>query len=98
VEKFKSSGFGYFDIILMDMQMPVMDGCSATREIRRIERDAAKENSQVRNLPIVAMTANVMQDDIRKALDAGMNAHLGKPIELAETLKTIRTQLSRSSL
>ena len=97
VDKFKSAASGYFDIILMDMQMPVMDGCSATREIRRFEREMAAVKSGVREVPIVAMTANVMQEDIQKVMDAGMNAHLGKPIELEETLKTIREQLSRSS-
>ena len=91
VDKFSSSPDGYFDIILMDMQMPVMDGCSATREIRRLENERA-----VKGIPIVAMTANVMQADIKKTLDAGMNAHLGKPIELELTLKTIQEQLSES--
>jgi CheY-like chemotaxis protein/nitrogen-specific signal transduction histidine kinase len=86
VEKFKSSGEGYFDLILMDMQMPVMDGCTATREIRQLARkDAA--------LPIIAMTANVMQDDVRRAMDAGMTAHLGKPIEIEVMLKTMQAQL-----
>ena len=91
VDKFLSSPDGYFDIILMDMQMPVMDGCSATREIRRLENERA-----VKGIPIVAMTANVMQEDIKKALDAGMDAHLGKPIELELTLKTIQEQLTKS--
>jgi len=90
VDKFKSSGIGYFDFILMDMQMPVMDGCSATVEIRNMEKEMASEE-----VPIIAMTANVMQDDIDKVKRAGMNAHLGKPIELETTLRTIREQLLR---
>ncbi|MCL2070193.1 MAG: ATP-binding protein [Treponema sp.] len=87
VEKFQSSPDGCFDIILMDMQMPVMDGCSATREIRCIEKErSAKE------VPIIAMTANVMREDIQRAMESGMNAHIGKPIILEAALKTIKEQ------
>jgi CheY-like chemotaxis protein len=93
VDKFKSSGTGYYDIILMDMQMPVMDGCSAAREIRRLENE-----SKAPGIIIIAMTANVMHEDIQKAIESGMNAHLGKPIELDVTLKTIGKQLAASSL
>ena len=89
VEKYKSSGQAYFDVILMDMQMPVMDGCTATREIRQIEKEWA-----VKEVPVIAMTANVLQEDIQRAMDSGMNAHLGKPIELEITLKTIQKQLA----
>jgi two-component system, sensor histidine kinase and response regulator len=64
---------GAYDAVLMDMQMPVMDGMTATREIRKDER--------FRDLPIIAMTANVMEADIQKCLDAGMNDHIGKPID-----------------
>ena len=98
VEKFKSKEAGYFDLILMDMQMPVMDGCTATREIRRIEKERAAEGQKSgREIPIIAMTANVMHEDILKALDSGMNGHLGKPIELETTLKTIQEQLSKAN-
>jgi signal transduction histidine kinase/CheY-like chemotaxis protein len=89
VEKFKSAGKGYYDIILMDMQMPVMDGCTATREIRRMEKNSGGGTS------IIAMTANVMHEDIQKAIESGMNAHLAKPIELEVTLRTIGEQLSK---
>ena len=66
---------GYYDFVLMDMQMPELDGCGATRAIRQLDRpDAAA-------LPIVAMTANVTQDDIAMCLRAGMNGHIGKPID-----------------
>jgi signal transduction histidine kinase/CheY-like chemotaxis protein len=92
VDKFKSFGEDYFDIILMDMQMPVMDGCSATEEIRRIEKEW---ESAGQGVPIVAMTANVMQEDIQKAMNSGMNAHLGKPVELEITLRTIHEQFTK---
>jgi CheY-like chemotaxis protein len=65
-----------FDIVLMDMQMPVMDGLEATRRIRAQERFA--------KLPVVAMTANAMEEDRRRCLEVGMNDHLGKPIEPTE--------------
>ncbi|MDR2303358.1 MAG: response regulator [Treponema sp.] len=76
VDKFTASPEGWYDIILMDMQMPVLDGCSATREIR----SAGRRDSV---LPIIAMTANVMEDDVNRAKDSGMNAHLAKPIEIS---------------
>ncbi|MCF8211962.1 MAG: PAS domain S-box protein [Rhodoferax sp.] len=62
-----------YDLVLMDMQMPVMDGVQATQEIRKM--------SKLAKLPIIAMTANVMEGDVRRCLDAGMNAHLAKPID-----------------
>jgi len=94
IDLFRKKGAAYYDIILMDMQMPVMDGCSATIEIRRLEKETIKDG--VYPVPIVAMTANVMYEDVKKAMDSGMNAHLGKPIELGITLKTIQEQLSKA--
>ncbi|MDR0655550.1 MAG: response regulator [Treponema sp.] len=76
VDKFTASPEGWYDIILMDMQMPVLDGCSAAREIR----SAGRRDSV---LPIIAMTANVMEDDVKRAKDSGMNAHLAKPVEIS---------------
>ena len=88
-EKFKNSPEGHFDIILMDMQMPVMDGCSATIEIRRLDRpDAA-------SMPIIAMTANVMEEDVKRVMDSGMNAHVSKPIEMDSVLNVMREFLSK---
>jgi len=86
-EKFTASEEGHFDIILMDMQMPVMDGCLATQKIRRLKRRDA------RGIPIVAMTANVMQEDIQRAMEAGMTAHIGKPIEMDVVFRVLSEQL-----
>jgi len=63
-----------YNLILMDIQMPEMDGYTATREIRALDLTNAK------NIPIIAMTANVFREDIEKCLSAGMNSHIGKPI------------------
>ena len=83
VAMFEKSPIGHYDFILMDMQMPVMDGCEATEAIRALPRpDAAK-------VRIIAMTANVMQEDVDKALAAGMNAHTGKPIDMAELFEKL---------
>jgi signal transduction histidine kinase/CheY-like chemotaxis protein/HAMP domain-containing protein len=159
LEMFRGSGDGWYDVILMDMQMPVMDGCTATREIRSLEKgrrekaavspqdapdptpefpqetpqvfpqeasaspqvspedvsdptlEFPRDPSQVspqeasastlefpqetpqvfpQGIPIIAMTANVLQEDISRALDAGMNAHLGKPVDLRAMLELLR--------
>ena len=63
--------------------MPVMDGLSATRNIRALERQDAK------TIPILAMTANVFQEDVEKCMEAGMNAHLSKPLDLEKMIQTI---------
>jgi signal transduction histidine kinase len=83
VEKFQNSPHGYYDIILMDMQMPVLDGCEATTQIRALERPDAS------TVKILAMTANVMKDDIEKALQSGMDGHTGKPIDLNALMATM---------
>lgn len=75
VEMFVSKPEGYFDAVLMDVRMPIKDGLTATREIRALEREDAKQ------IPIIAMTANVFDDDVERSMEAGMNAHLSKPIE-----------------
>ncbi len=71
---FEASEVGYFDAILMDIRMPVLDGLATTRTIRALERPDAK------TIPIIAMTANAFDEDVRQSIEAGMNAHLVKPI------------------
>jgi CheY-like chemotaxis protein len=75
VEKFENSAPEEFDVILMDVMMPVMNGYDATRAIRKCGHPAAK------TIPIIAMTANAYREDVEKAMDAGMNAHIAKPID-----------------
>ncbi|MGN0427435.1 MAG: ATP-binding protein [Agathobacter sp.] len=72
----------YYDIILMDIQMPNMNGYDATKKIRRLDGKKSK-------LPIIAMTANAFEEDKKNALDAGMDAHIGKPIEIPKLMETL---------
>ncbi|MDE6607139.1 MAG: response regulator, partial [Lachnospiraceae bacterium] len=87
VEIFKSSPEGYFNLILMDIQMPVMNGYEATKEIRKMPRQDAKD------IWIVAMTANAFVEDIRMSKDAGMNEHLSKPVDVERLQEILRTRL-----
>lgn len=80
----------HYDLVLMDIQMPVMDGLTATREIRKDER--------FRQLPILAMTANVMQQDKEKSLAAGMNGHLAKPIDPDELFSALLKWIKKDSI
>jgi len=80
VEKFSTSEDGTYDVILMDLMMPVMDGYKATVAIRSLERSDAKK------IPIVAVTANAFTEDIKKCLDTGMNGHIAKPIRTDELI------------
>lgn len=89
IEKFIKSEVGYFDLILMDIRMPVVDGIQATIEIRKANREDAK------NIPIIAMTANTFDIDVKKYLNAGLNAHLGKPIEPSELYKIISDYIKK---
>lgn len=82
VERLQDSKQGEFDLGLMDIQMPKMDGYAATRQIRTLPSDAA-------NVPIVAMTANAFEEDKQKAIRAGMNAHIAKPIEAGRLMETL---------
>ncbi|MDR2162328.1 MAG: response regulator [Clostridiales Family XIII bacterium] len=83
VEKFANDANGY-NLILMDMQMPEMDGCEATRRIRDIDLQWAKD------IPIVAMTANVFREDVEKCIASGMNDHIGKPIDIDEVIVKLK--------
>ena len=83
-----------YNMIFMDLQMPEMDGYEATRRIRKFETDrTALLSERPRNIPIIAMTANVFNEDIEKCKEAGMNAHLGKPLDFNEVLKVLRKYL-----
>lgn len=82
VEKFKNSRPGYYDVILMDIRMPLMNGYDAAREIRIQKR---KDNF----IPIIAMTADAFFEDIKKCIDCGMNAHMSKPLNINELLQII---------
>ena len=88
VETFSASESGTFDAILMDVQMPVMNGYEATRKIRALNRTDAV------SVPIIAMTANAFAEDVKDALDAGMNDHIAKPIDLAVIKKIISKYVS----
>lgn len=83
VDLFKRKIPGTFDAILMDIMMPVMDGMTATRAIRSLARADAK------TIPIIAMTANAFDEDAKKCMDAGMNAHLTKPIEIDHVIEVL---------
>ena len=86
VELFSSHEPGYYDAILMDMRMPEMDGLMATRTIRAMDRADAKE------IPIIALTANAFDEDVQRSMQAGLNAHLSKPVQpdvLYETLESL---------
>ena len=86
LDMFEASAPGTYDMIFMDVQMPVMNGYDATRAIRGSKHKDAK------SIPIIAMTANAFDDDVKAALDAGMNAHLAKPIDMTK-LKQIISKL-----
>jgi CheY-like chemotaxis protein len=113
VNKFQASP-GKYDAILMDIHMPEMDGCEATRRIRRFEKERASDTAGIEGVedivsaedsagnrlpkpgvPIIAMTANVFREDIEKCLAAGMNDHLGKPIEIEEVLRKLGIYLKK---
>ena len=89
VNMFSAAAPGYYSLIFMDIQMPVMDGYQAAREIRGLPR------SDAASIPIVAMTANAYKEDVERALSAGMNDHLAKPIDIAALRGLLRNMLSK---
>jgi signal transduction histidine kinase/DNA-binding response OmpR family regulator len=84
-----------YDMIFMDVQMPEMDGYEATHRIRALEEEDEKKGKPHRHIPIVAMTANVFREDIQKCIDAGMDSHLGKPLDFDEVLDKLRCYLPK---
>ena len=89
MELFAQNAINYYDLILMDIQMPGMDGFEATEKIRAMKRpDAA-------TVPIFAMTANAFAEDEEKSRQAGMNAHLSKPLEISAVLEAMNEILNR---
>ncbi|MCL1911263.1 MAG: transporter substrate-binding domain-containing protein [Leptospirales bacterium] len=88
VDAFNNSPDKYFDVIFMDVQMPVMGGYEATKKIRLLDRPDSKV------IPIIAMTANAYKEDIEEALSSGMNSHIAKPVEVDNIMKTLTKFLS----
>ena len=91
VQHFEASEPGTYDVILMDVMMPVMDGLTATRTIRNLERQDAK------TIPIIAMTANAPREDAEKCMEAGMNAHLAKPLDAEKMIVALKKCMADNS-
>ncbi len=87
VERMKSAGHGEYDLILMDIQMPVMNGYEATGQIRAFDDPA------IASIPIIAMTANAFDEDRKDAMEAGMNGHIAKPVDIPKLLEVLRKVL-----
>lgn len=83
LDKFSNSKIGFYDAILMDVRMPILNGLEATKAIRSLDREDSK------SIPIIALTANAFDDDVKISMQAGMNAHLSKPIEIDQLYKTL---------
>jgi CheY-like chemotaxis protein len=85
IEKLLENGAGYYSLVFMDIQMPVMDGYDAAKRIRHLD------DPQIASIPIVAMTANAYEDDKKMAFAAGMNGHIGKPIDISQLIEILLT-------
>ena len=86
MEKFEQSEEGFYDVILMDIRMPVMNGYDACVAIRKLNRSDA-------GLPIIAMTADAFSDDVQRCKDCGMNEHISKPIDTARLMRILQDYL-----
>jgi osomolarity two-component system sensor histidine kinase NIK1 len=95
VEKFKSKRY---DLILMDVQMPIMDGYEATKIIRRMEKEKNKKEGKDFHTPIIAMTASAMKEDVEKSYRSGMDAHLAKPFNSEKFLTVIHEMAKKRPL
>ena len=84
LQKFQASEEGYYEAILMDVRMPIMNGYESTRAIRALERPDAQ------TIPIIAMTADAFSEDIQRCLESGMNAHTAKPVNLDEVISLLK--------
>ena len=89
VREFQNTPVGTYDVILMDVMMPVMNGIEATQKIRALAREDAK------TIPIIAMTANAFVEDVQAVKNAGMNDHLAKPLEMNKVIHTIGKYLNK---
>ena len=87
MDMFEQSPLHYYDVILMDLRMPVMTGYEAARAIRDLDRADAD------TIPIIAMSADAYRDDVQKCLDCGMNAHVPKPIDMQEVIRLLEKYL-----
>ena len=83
VERIRAAEPGTYDVILMDIMMPVMDGLEAARAIRSMDRE------DCHTVPIIAMSANAFDDDLKKSVECGMNGHLSKPVEVEKLYQTL---------
>ena len=88
VDMLKASEPGYYQLVLMDVQMPVMNGYDAVKAIRRLE------NRELASIPVLAMTANAFEEDRQQALRCGMNGHIAKPIDIDKLFETLSEVLN----
>ncbi|MDR1654412.1 MAG: transporter substrate-binding domain-containing protein [Treponema sp.] len=88
IKKIAASPPDYYNLVFMDIQMPNMDGYEATRRIRKLERE------DVKRIPIIAMTANTLKEDIEKAILSGMNGHIAKPVDMELVIRTLKKELT----
>jgi CheY-like chemotaxis protein len=90
LDMFSQASEGYYDAILMDLRMPIMDGLESSRRIRALDRPDAK------TIPIIAVTANAFDSDVKATMEAGMNAHLAKPADSDLLYETLRQQIAKA--